>query len=288
MDIGRAEKMKGELVDSGKIRSAYVFSVLIIILAILASAGGLLMDNLYRDNPFVTLAWQNTDLVTLVVAVPIFTIALILSWRGSQRAHLIWLAMVDYTLYNYAYYLFAAAFNWFFLVYVALFVLSIAVLILGLLDLDVNGISQKFRDSTPVKWISGYMLFVATSLTSIYLAMTVGFIVTGQLPAIVEKSGHPTNVVFALDLSLVVPVFVFAAILLWKRQPWGYVLAAISIVKGTIYNLALTMVTIAAARAGYPDSAGEIPLWIGLFAGSLIASLFLLGHIKKGKGVSHG
>jgi len=211
-------------------------------LATAASAGGLILGNLYRDNTFVASLWKGNDLVTLVVAVPMIIAALVLSMRGSQRAQLVWLAMLNYMLYNYAFYLFAAAFNWFFLIYVALFTLSIFALIFGLVNIDVNGISKKFRARTPVKWISGYMLFVALGLSTIYISQSIGFVATGQLPEIVLKTGHPTSIVFAIDLSLLVPVFVLGAICLWKRKPWGYVLATMSMVKGAVYTLVLTVV----------------------------------------------
>jgi hypothetical protein len=120
-----------------KLRPAYILTAIITILAIAASTGGLFIDGLYRDNLLVTSGWYGNDLVTLVVAVPMLVTALILSMRGSQRAQLIWLGMLDYTLYNYAFYLFGTAFNGFFLVYVALFALSIFALIFGLVALDV-------------------------------------------------------------------------------------------------------------------------------------------------------
>ncbi len=200
--------------------------------------------------------------------------------RGSQRAQLVWLAMLDYTLYNFAFYVFAAAFNWFFLIYVALFTLSIFALIFGLVNIDVNGISQKFPARTPVKWISGYMLFVAVGLSTVHITQSLCFVVTGQLPPIVVKTGHPTNVIPALDLSLLVPIFVLGAIWLWKRRPWGYVLAAMSIVNGAVYTLVLTVVSLWAANAGVPGASAEIPLWFFLTTAGLIASLFLLGNLK--------
>ena len=54
-----------------KFTSAYLLSFIIIILAIVASAGGLLLQDLYRDNLWVTSQWQGNDFVTLVVAVPV-------------------------------------------------------------------------------------------------------------------------------------------------------------------------------------------------------------------------
>lgn len=259
-------------------KSVRVLSIIIAILAIVASLGGFLIPDLYQDNNFVTSLWKGNDLVTLAVAVPMLVTALFLSRRGSQRALLIWLAMLDYTLYNYAFYVFGAAFNAFFLIYVALFALSIYALIFGLTSIDVNRISQNFRGRTPVKWISGYMLFVAVGLTIFYVAQSLGFVATAQLPPIVVKTGHPTSVVFALDLSLLVPVFTLGAIWLWKRRPWGYVLASIAVIKGTTYTLVLTVVSIWGAYTGVPGALEEIPVWLVLTVAGLFASLFLLGN----------
>ena len=172
-------------------RPAFTLSVLIAVLAVIASAGGLSLNGLYRDNTFVTSAWKGNDVITLFLAVPLLVMAMIFSKRGSLKAQLVWMGMLDYLLYNYAFYLFGATFNWFFLLYIALLVLSIFALILGLLGLDTYKISQHAQKRMPVKWIAGYLLFVAVGLTLIYVAQSVGFIFTGQLPAIVAKRNGP-------------------------------------------------------------------------------------------------
>jgi len=264
-----------------KFKTLRLLTILVIVLTMFASLGGILLENLYRDNPFVTLVWKTTDVVTLVVAVPILAAGLYFARRGSVRGLIVLLAMLDYTFYNYAYYLFGSAFNWFFLIYVAIVVFSAAALITGLLGIDVGRIKQQFQEKTPVRGISGYMLFVAGGLTTIYLMMIFGFIFNGKLPAIIEMTGHVTNVVFALDLTMVVPVFVIAAVWLWKRQPWGFVLAGISVIKGAVYTLGLAVVTVAAANSGLTESASELPLWATLSAGGFAASLVLLMNLKS-------
>jgi hypothetical protein len=105
--------------------TAVYLSVAIAVLAAAASAGGLLLPGLYRDNAFVQTTWLGNDAVTLFLAVPILVTALVFARRGSLRAQLIWLGALDYMLYNYAFYLFGAAFNAFFLIYAALLGLSI-------------------------------------------------------------------------------------------------------------------------------------------------------------------
>jgi hypothetical protein len=85
------------------------------------------------------------------------------------------------------------------------------------------------------------MLFVATGLTVIYLLQSLGFIFTGEGPAIVTRTGHPTSIVFALDLTLLVPFLALGAFWLLRRKAWGYVLAGIFTVKGALYTLVLTV-----------------------------------------------
>jgi hypothetical protein len=266
-----------------KPKTAYVLSAIIAILTLVAAAGGLFIHGLYRDNAFAASAWRGTDLVTLAVAVPLLIAALILARRGSFRAQLVWLGMLDYALYNYAYYLFGTAFNRFFLIYVALFTLSMLALIFALANVDVKGIGRQFRARTPVRWIAGYMLFVAAGIGGLWIAQSLSFVVSGQVPEFILKVEHPTSVVFALDLSLVVPFLVLGAIWLWKRRPWGYVLAAMLNVKGAVYMLALAGVSVVAAQAGFPEATAELPMWGLLSLGFIAASLFLLGNVQSSK-----
>ncbi len=266
---------------SDKFLASRLLSVLIAVLAVTASAGGLLLENLYRDNPFVTAVWKGNDAVTLFAAVPLLVLSLILAKRGSQRAQLIWLGSLDVILYNYAFFLFAARLNDFFLIYAALFTLPIFALIFGLTRVDAGSVKSNFREKTPVKWIAGYLIFVAAGLTAVYLIQFFGFVVDDQVPAIVLLTEHPTNVVPALDFSLVIPWLVLGGVWLWQRRPWGYVIGSILVVKGAVYMLSLTAASVWPALTGFPESASEIPLWGSLWAGFMICSGLLLGNIKK-------
>ena len=261
-----------------------ILSVIILGLMVLSAAGGLLVDSLYQDNPFVRAVWRGNDLVTLFVAVPLLLIALVLARRGSRRAGLIRLGMLDYALYNFAFYLFAAAFNAMFLFYVLLVALSIFALIYGLSDLDVAAVKASFRERTPVRWIAGLMIFIASGLTTIYVMQWLNFILSGQIPDIIPKTDHPTNIVPALDLTLLVPWMVVGGIWLWRKRPWGYVIAAVILPKGAVYTLALGVAGWSAVQAGFPESAAELPLWFALSAGQTLSSFALLRNFRwKGR-----
>jgi hypothetical protein len=115
-----------------RIDAAIILSLVILTSATIASAGGLLIPDLYRDNTFIKRAWFGSDVTTLFLVIPSFVIALIYSMRGSLHAKLILIGLLGYMLYNFAFYLFGATFNRFFLIYVLLFTMSIYALILNL------------------------------------------------------------------------------------------------------------------------------------------------------------
>jgi hypothetical protein len=259
---------------------ARVLSLVIAVLTLIAAAGGLFLHSLYRDNTWVSTQLRGNDLVTLVVALPLLLTALILSMRGSQRAQLVWLGMLWYILYGYAFYLFGAAFNQFFLIYAALFALSMIALIVGLSQVDINRINPNLLAKTPVKWIGVYMLFWAVLLGGLWVARSLSFVATGKMPQDIIDSGIHTGVVYALDLSLLVPYLLLSALWLWKRQPRGYVLATLLNVKGTVYALALIFMGVFQAKAGVPGGWNLVPLWAFFTAASLVASLWLLGNIE--------
>lgn len=69
-----------------KPKTSYTLSIIIAILATIASVGGLLLNSLYRDNVFGTTTWLGNDPVTLFLAMPILVGALIFSAQGSLMA----------------------------------------------------------------------------------------------------------------------------------------------------------------------------------------------------------
>jgi hypothetical protein len=264
-------------------RRYYTLSVIISVLSAAAAAVWLFTD-LYRDNLWVSSQLRGNDVITLFVAVPMLLAGMYFTRRGSLRGLLVWLGGLWYVFYNYMFYLFGAAFNEFFLVYTALFALSTLALIFMLARIDVKRIAQHFSRRTPARPISGYMLFWAVFLGGLWIVQSVGFIVTGQLPQSIIDAGGQTNIVFAIDLGIMIPALILGAAWLWKRQPWGYVLAVIMNIKGATYALALVMMSIFSLQNNVPGAADLLPLWIFFTLASLVATGFLLMNLKAREG----
>jgi hypothetical protein len=266
--------------DQERLAPAITLSIVIGILIAVASAGGLLIEGLYRNNLWATSQFRGSDLVRLAVVVPLLFGSLHLVRRGSTRGLLLWLGILWLTVYDYAFYLFGAAFNALFLIYVALFSLSILALLSALPHVDADAVARRFRATTPVGWIGGYLLLIAVFLGGLWTAQALAFVVTGRLPPSLVASGHITEIVFALDLALLVPGLVLAAVWIWRRRPWGYVLGAMMLVKGTLYPAALLGMGVFAERAGVPDAGGMTAFWVFFFVASAAASATLFWNLR--------
>jgi hypothetical protein len=265
--------------NTRQLRTPILLSGIVLALIAFASLIGLVADGVYRDNLWATSQFRGADFIRLIVAVPLFALAIHLTRRGSVRGTLVWLGFLWLAVYDYAFYLFAAAFNELFLVYVAIFGLSIAALIWALPQIDVQMVKNQFTDRVPTRLISGYMVFWVLMLGGLWAAMSVAFLFTRNVPQSVIDSGHPTAIVFALDLGILLPAVGLAAWWLWRKEPWGYVLAVMVNVKGATYALALISMGVFMERAGL-ESGGLILLWVFFTVACVAATAGLLWNMR--------
>jgi hypothetical protein len=259
----------------------FVMSGVITVLAAIASLGGLLIESLYHDNAFVKMAWFTNDLVTLFLVVPSLVVSIYLSRKGNVRWSLILSGLLGYIFYNFAFYLFGSSFNTFFLLYTSLLFLSACSLILFLSQSWPIHIAERFSKKTAVKWISLYLMLITSMLFMLEVSMIIPFLAFGTIPETIRLTANPTSIVFALDFSIVIPVSIIAAILLWHRSSWGFVLSIIMLVKGFTYGLVLCIGTIALARStafGKWDSL--MPLYIILVTGGFSCLWALLKNLN--------
>jgi hypothetical protein len=256
------------------IRIFYILSLFVTLLTACASAGGLFIEGLYRDSEFYRTAWLGNDMVTLTLVVPLSLITLGYVRRGSERAQLMLIGIMAYTLYNYSFYLFGAVFNMFFLLYVSLFAFSIYGLIFGIGILDLKTLDQHFSNKTPVRGICIYLLLISLPLAIIEGSQCLEFIIHKKVP-------DAPPLIFALDLGVIVPNSALAAILIWQRRPWGFVLAAMMLTKGFFYGLVLVSGTLLITISG----AGKMDPLFGFYAfiafGGMISLIFLIKNLNR-------
>lgn len=260
---------------------AHILPAILTAFVLLQSAGGLLIGGLYRDNAWVVSIYRGTDWVTLLLVVPVLIASLRLARRGSLRARLVLAGTLYYVFYNNVYYQFTA-FNRFFLVYVAIFVLSAAALIAVLLGTNAGRVAASDRVRKPV---SLAMFAMAAILAVMWIGQNILFIADGKVPQLIADTGGITHMVAALDLTLIVPLLALGAAWLWKGRPWGRVITTAMAVQCSLITIVLLVGTPFQAAAGVKDAWAFFPLWA--FMGIVFwtsAALMLISIGKASEG----
>jgi hypothetical protein len=256
------------------IRLSIAFGLLMLVQAIT----GLLWPGRYRDPEWIRLTWLGNDWVTLLVAVPLLFAGIAGAARGAVPARLLWLGALGYGAYNYAFYLFGAALNAFFLLYVLGVVFAAAALIVALSHLEAAAVAAAFRPRTPVRAIGGALIFTGVGLASVWIVLWAAYVFGGR-PTPVEPDAF--RVVAALDLTAMVPALIAGGALLWRRRPWGYVIAALASIQGALYLLVLSVNSILAIRWGCSAAPGELPIWGALLILMASIAAILLAHARS-------
>ncbi len=258
--------------------TSLISSYLIFVLATVTALVGISKPYLYNDNDFVKTAWMANDWITLIVVIPAFLITIFYLKRKGLKAELIWLGLLNYFLYNYAFYLFGAYFNNMFLLYVLICSLSFFSM-LGFFS--ILKISEISFDNKITKWVTAFLLLLSAMLCLIEIPPCIQFISNGKIPELNLKTGLHTNIVYALDLTFIVPCMVIASILNLQKNVWGGVVSIIMLVKASTYGLVLISGTILLMQQGETDPL--LPVWIFIATGGIIGLYFMIknAEIKK-------
>jgi hypothetical protein len=188
------------------------------------------------------------DVVTLIIGIPLLVTGIVLTKRGKLRGQLLLTGALAYFLYTYAAMSFLTAFNPFFLVYVALFSLSLFGFILAMKDLDVEQITAHILSGFPRRGIAAYFIIIAAFLALAWLGLIIPPTLKGSPPAGLESA--ITMVIQALDLAIIIPTSLITAVLLLQKRPWGYALACVLILKLLMMGNALIAMIISQMLAG--------------------------------------
>ncbi|HYZ13659.1 MAG TPA: hypothetical protein VFA08_08660 [Actinomycetota bacterium] len=271
----RVLKTEASATSSPRVRSvdaAVLTSAIVAALMLGASVLGIVIDDLYREAAWAREAFRGGDIVTLVLVVPVLITSLVLARRGSVRATVIWIGALAYSIYNYAYYVFGASFNDAFLIHIAIFSASIFALVMAASSVDVSSMAERLRGPRLARWIGGFLVLVGVGQGGLWVFIILRYVATGEVLADIPVRGQ--HVVFALDLSLLVPALVVSGVLLWRRTPIGYVAAGIVSVMGSLVLLNLLL---AAAFQANADVAGVkafpvegVAMTVGMVASALL------------------
>lgn len=230
----------------------------------------------YWDTVSSAAQMQANDLITLVIGLPLLLVSFWLTLRGSFRGRLILAGTLAFILYTYITMCFGAAYNALFLIYVALFGLSLFAFILVMMSFDLNALPTRFSEKLPRGWIAGLLFFAASFLAFAWLGRIAATFAPGAVPALENAT---SMFIQAMDLGVIVPVCVLAGVLLLRRNAWGYLLASVSMMKFLTLGSAVSLMGINMARVGVPISPIELGVFPALALTNLVMTVILLRHI---------
>lgn len=200
-------------------------SVLVACLVTLTSLCGIFVPATYsREIPSWSIQAIGQDYANLVVAF-LLLFSTFYVMRRSLRGYLVWLGVWIYLIYAFAIYSFALHFQSLFLAYVVNLGLSGFTLAGGLMAVDRDTPAQVLRKNPSMKF-AGILLFVIGIMFFwMWLSEIIPSLLSGTVPKSLAEMQLLTNPVHVLDLAFVLPGTIITAVLLWRDDALGYLMA---------------------------------------------------------------
>jgi hypothetical protein len=271
-------------------------------LAVTAASAGLLVDGgpgrivartarnasvvLYGDGLYAADTWligagnRGQDVVILLLEVP--ALLLVLRWyrRGGRVAAAVLTGVLAFFTYLYTSMMFATAQNRLFPVYVA--AAAVAGFALVLVASALDGVAEALPPKPGRGALAAYLLAVAGALTLAWLPETLLIAATGHIAEAVGP--YTSQATHALDLGLVVPVALIAAVQLLRRRASGHVLALVLLVLNVCIGCLLIAQGIAQLVSGVPMTGAEIFAKMLSFAVLTVVAGGLLTRMARASG----
>ena len=237
----------------------------------------------YYDTASIAAQSQANDLITLTVGLPLLIGSTWFAFRGSLRARLLLTGTIGFFLYTYMSMSMLTSYNSLFLVYVALFGLSLYAFILSMLSFDLADLPRHFSGRLPRGWIAAVLFAMGGFLFVAWMGRIIPPLLQNTSPALENTT---TLVIQAMDLVLIVPLAILSGILLLRRSAWGYLLASIAVLKGLTMTLAVSTMGINLALKGLSDGLMLLPIFLILTFLNLISAILLLKNMNDRRSIT--
>ena len=272
-------------------------SVLIALMAAIASAAGLFMNSgpgpfafttvhgqeiqlygrglYFYDWAFKAPIQRGTDAVILFGSVPLLVFAILYYRRGTLRGRLLLASVLSCFLYFSASLAFGTAYNPLFLLYVVYFSASLFAFVTALAGIDLKTLAASVQPSMPRRGIAIFMVIAGLSVL-VWLLDKIGPLVLNMIPEAIAS--YTTDATAVLDIGIIGPSAYLTAVLLFRRRPLGYLLAPNLLVLNATIGLIVIAQTIAQRLDGIVLSVQVMIVFVGIF---VVTSLFAAGLVIR-------
>jgi len=232
----------------------------------------------FYDTLSTAAQMQGNDLITLLVGLPLLAVATRLAFQGRLRGRLLLTGTLGFFLYTYMSMSMLTAYNNLFLVYVALFGLSLYAFILSMMSFDLADLPGHFSPRLRHTPIAVLLFLVAGFLSLAWLGRIGSPLLSGAVPILENTT---SLVIQAMDLALIMPLAFLAGILLLRRSAWGYLLTSVFVLKAVTLGLGVSAMGINMALQGVPDSLAIVIPFLLITVLNLVAAVALLKNIRE-------
>lgn len=235
------------------------------------------------DSRLAGAGFRGTDVVTLLVAIPMLVVSYFQSRRGSLRGSIFLIASLFYFTYYGASMTFAASFNSLFLVYIGLFSTSLFTLIVMLMNFNSADLVRRIKNKFPHRGIAIFLLVVGIGTLFLWISELIGPIFRGGAPEIIGP--YTTLFTHGFDSAVITPTAVMTGIFLLKRKSWGYSLSAPLMIFCTMIGLVVIGQTISQTIEGivFPMNVyiGMIGSWVVMGAFAIYFTIAYFRNLQK-------
>ena len=265
-------------------RAVYVLSALLAFAAALTCAATVLLPGILRGPAVMNGSARGTALIALVCAVPTLAVAMWQARRGSTRAIIVWLGAVMYLAYNAVMLLLATPFNRLFLGNVAMMGLAIAAGIALVATADVHELARRCDPRLPARSLAAFIAVIVVGNGLLWLKGALQGIVRDVPLAALVGTGLTTVPTWVQDLSFWLPLMLVAAVWLWRRRPWGYLIAGAGLVYWVLEGITVATDQFLGHRAdpvSHVVTMAAVPGFAVLAAIALAAAWLFLRNVDR-------
>jgi hypothetical protein len=269
--------------STGLARSTYWLSGALAVVAAAAAAATFFIPGVLRGPAVMNGSARGTALVILVVAVPALLLSMRSAVAGSVRALIVWLGAIAYIAYQAVLFTFETPFNQLFLLYLAMFSLSFWSVFTILRQLDLESLRARFSPKLPVRGLATYALIIVVLNALAWLRNVIPGVLNSTPPSWLDGTGTSTNAIYVQDLAFWLPLMAVAAIWLWRRKAWGYLLVGSILTMWVIESLSVAVdqwMGSAADSTSTVASATMTPVFGVLALVGLIPLYFYFHHLS--------
>lgn len=219
MRINALKLPSGLLPITRSLTLEYAISVVVAIIMVVASAVGIMYRSVIYPTEKLSIGFVSTDLLNLVVGLPVLLVSMWLTRRGKLTGLLCWPGALFYVLYIYTSYL-AIPVSVLLIPHIFLITLS-AYSIIGIIaSVNCDAVRQRLSGVIPAK-TTGCILTSIAILVVVYQIVRIITVLINQTP--------PDNVELVQwidDLVVGSPALLVGGYLLLRRKALGYVAGA--------------------------------------------------------------